>query len=191
MRTGVVVFLKGPFVSEVENFRRRHDPAFCVMPAHLSIAAGAVPASAERQFQERLESLTASLRAFRVTFGGISSNEEGVLTLRIVEGAPELRALRASVRQEALRAGLQWVRDPHPRALVGRVSDPEKRITCLCTTRLAGAVWSVPVEALHVVDRGGISKGRIRFSASLLPTRDAASTGDANPQRALDTEPLV
>ncbi len=102
-----VVFPPAQFLHDVEEFRRRHDPAFHRVAAHLPLVA---------PFDAADEGLVARLDAFRaapfeVSFGPPAAHGEALL-LPVVGGAAEFDAL-----QRALALFLRGdVPDPPPLA---------------------------------------------------------------------------
>jgi 2'-5' RNA ligase len=167
-RCAVVVFPPAEAVAAAEEFRRLHDPLFHRVAAHVAV----VPAFSWRTGDEAEtrvgEALARARRGpFPATLSGVGRTKEGVVFVRVEEGAPALARLH-----ELLLAALDPPPDfePPPFVPVLGIGRAEGRAEAEFLQRqvaghLAPARFSVETLSLVVEDARGLWHERARFEA--------------------------
>lgn len=95
-RIAVVVFPPADAVAAAEEFRRLHDPLFHRIPAHVTLVP-AIGWRTEEEASPRLAQAVASAAQgpFPATLSGVGRTRDGVVFVRVEEGAAALSSLHA------------------------------------------------------------------------------------------------
>jgi len=88
----VVLFPPAEAVGAAEEFRREHDPLFHRIAAHLTVVFP-FESTWERAAPRLERAVAAGATAFEVVLAGAGRFDDGVVYLRVGEGAPVLAAL--------------------------------------------------------------------------------------------------
>ena len=162
----MVLFPPAEAVAVAEEFRRLHDPMFHRIAAHVAV----VPAFSWRaagEVEERVAGALAERRSgpFPATLSGVGRTRDGVVFVRVEEGAVALARLR-----DRLVAALEPPPDHEERVFVpvlgiGRATGRAEAefLQRQVAGHLAPARFSVESLSLVVEDEGGLWKPKARF----------------------------
>jgi 2'-5' RNA ligase len=158
-RIAVVVFPPADAVAAVEEFRRIHDPLFHKIAAHVTVvpALGWCP---EDLAAERLAGAVAARGrgSFPLALSGVGRTRDGVVFVKVGEGAAELDALHGLL-SESLRPPPDLQRPPYIPVLgLGRGATTSEAEFLLrqAAGHLAPVRFSVEVLSLVVEDARGL-----------------------------------
>ena len=124
-RVAVVVFPPVGAAAPAEEFRRLHDPLFHRIAAHLTVVPALSWCTEARAVPLLLEAIRAADRGpFPATLNGVGRTREGVVYLRVEEGAGALAALNDRLTR-ALGPPADLERPPFVPVLgIGRAAGP-------------------------------------------------------------------
>jgi len=97
-RCAVVLFPPAPAVSAAEEFRRIHDPLFLRIPAHVTVVS-AFGWRGRREAEKRIGRALDDVRpgSFPATLCGVGRTKDGVVFVKVEEGAPRLSRLHEAL----------------------------------------------------------------------------------------------
>lgn len=166
-RCAVVLFPPARAVSAAEEFRRIHDPLFHRIPAHVTV----VPAFGWRSREEAESRIGRVLDGagpgpFPATLSGVGRTKDGVVFVKVEEGAPALSRIHESLT-EALGPPPDLELPLFVPVLgVGRAGGPAE--AAFLQRQVAGhlppARFSVESVSLVVEDARGIWHERVRLA---------------------------
>lgn len=85
MQKLAVVYFLNINSDEIENFRKRYDPSWNIIPLHITIVSP-IPNISEIKFIDHIESITTQVEPFPIHLTGLTKSFDHYLFLQIKEG---------------------------------------------------------------------------------------------------------